>query len=94
MFFMEVNPGRIQFWEVFQVAGLQVHNIAGKNGFIDSKNSVSILSWNQGNHNMGHLWLQTDHNLDHKCPDYGEPVKINMYDQTDYDQPGIMIYVL
>ena len=28
---------RIQFWEVFQVAGPQVHHIADKNGSIDSK---------------------------------------------------------
>ena len=31
---------------------------------------------------MGHLWIQTEHNLDHKCPDYGQPLTINMYDQT------------
>ena len=38
MFFMEVNSGRIQFWEVFQVAGPQVHHIADENGFRDSNN--------------------------------------------------------
>ena len=46
-------------------AGPQAHHIADKKSFIDSKNPVSILSWNQGNHNLGHLWIQTDHNLDH-----------------------------
>ena len=77
------------FRNCFSLQLPQIHHIAGKNGFIDSKNPVSISSLNQGNHNMGHLWIQTDYNLDHKCPDYGQPVTINMCDQT-----GIMLYVL
>ena len=56
---------RIQFWEVFQVAGPQVHHIADKDGFTNSKNSVFTISWNQGNHNVGHSRIQTDHNLGH-----------------------------
>ena len=80
---------RLQFWEVLQAASPQVHHIADKNGLIDSKNPVSILSWNQGNQIMGHLWIQTDHNLHHKCPDYGQPVTMSLY-----DQPGIMLYLL
>ena len=37
---MVANRGtcRIQSWEVFQVASPQVHHIADKNGFTDSKN--------------------------------------------------------
>ena len=73
---------QFQFGNCFCLQRPQRRHIADKNGFIDSKNPVSILSMNQGNHNMGHLWIQTDHNLDHKCPDYGQPVTINMYDQT------------
>ena len=59
----------------------QIHQFEDKSGFID-KNLVFILSRNQGNHIMDHLWIQTDHNLDHKCPDYCQPVTINVYDQT------------
>ena len=62
---------QFQFRELFQFATPQIDHIADKNGFIDSKNPVSILSLNQGNHNMGN-----------KCPDYGQRVTINMYDQT------------
>ena len=69
-----------------------IHHIADKNGFIDSKNPVFILSWNQGNHNMGHLWIQADHNLDHKCPDYGQLETINMYDQTVISLESCSIY--
>ena len=70
------------FGNCFSLQRPQIHHIADKNGFIDWKNPVSISSLNQGKHNMGHLWIQTDHNLNHKCPDYGQPVTINMYDQT------------
>ena len=70
----------------------QIHHIADKNGFIDSKNPVSISSLNQGNHNTGHLWIQTDHNLNRKCPDYGQPVTINMYDQTMISLEPCSIY--
>ena len=71
-----------QFWEAFQVANPQIHQFEEKNGFIDSKNPIYILSWNQGNHIVGHLWIQTGHNLDYKCPDYSQSVTVNMYDQT------------
>ena len=70
------------FGNCFSLQLPQIHHIAGKNGFRDSKNPVSISSLNQGNHNMGRLWIQTDHNLGHKSSDYGQPVTINMYDQT------------
>ena len=47
---------------------------------------------------MGHLWIQTDHNQDHKCPDYGQPEIIHVYYpqcgqlevlfiMTEHDQP-------
>ena len=42
---------------------------------------VSILSWNQGNDIKGHLCFQIDRNLDHKCPEYGHPVTIKIYEQ-------------
>ena len=67
---------------MFQFANPQIHQFEDKNGFLDSKDPVSILLWNQGNHIMRHLWIQTDHNQDHNCPDYGQPVTIDMYDQT------------
>ena len=35
---------RIQFWEVLQVASSEVYHIAVRNGFIDAKNPVSVLS--------------------------------------------------
>ena len=73
---------QFQFWEMLQIAKPQVHQFQNINGFIDSKNPVSIISWNQSNRFMGHLWIQTDHNLHHKCPHYGQSVTINMYDQT------------
>ena len=66
----------------FQFENPQMHQFEDKNDFIDSKDPVSILLWSQGYHIMGHLWIQTDHNLDHKCPDYGQPVTKNMYDQS------------
>ena len=59
-----------------------MHQFENKNGFTDSKDPASILWWNQGNHIIGHLWIQIDHNQDHNFPDYGQPVTINMYDQT------------
>ena len=62
---------QFQFWELFQFANPQIHQFED-NGFIDSKNPVSVSSRNQGNHFIGHLWIQTDHNRDHKCPDYGQ----------------------
>ena len=42
----DVNEGTcgIQFWEMLQVARPQIHQIEDKNGFIDSKIPVSILS--------------------------------------------------
>ena len=54
---MVVSGGtcRGQFWELFQFSNTQIYQFDDKNGFIDSKNLVSILLWNQGNHNMGHL---------------------------------------
>ena len=58
----------------------QIHQFEDKNDFIDSKYPLSLLLWNQGNHIMGHLWIQTDHNQDRKYP--------------DYDQPGIMFFSL
>ena len=74
------GTSRIQFWKAFQFENPQIHQFQDKNCFIDLKNLVSILSWNQGKHFMGHLWIQTNHNLDHKCP--------------DYDQSGIMLFLL
>ena len=50
------------------------------------------LSWNQGNHIMGHLWNKTDHNLDHEYPDYGQAVTINMYDQSMINPESCSIY--
>ena len=41
---------------------------------------------------MGHLWIQTDHNLDHKRPDYDQPVTINMYDQSMISLESCSIY--
>ena len=73
------NVFRIQ---QFQFENPQIHQFEDKNGFQDSKDPISILLWSQGNHIMGHLCIQTDHNLDHKCPDYGQRVTINMCDQT------------
>ena len=80
------------FGNCFSLQRPQIHHIANKNGFIASKNVVSISSLNQGNHNMGHLWINTDHNLDHKGPDYGQPVTINMYDQTMISLESCCIY--
>ena len=73
---------QFQFLELVQFANPQIHLFEDKNRFIDSKDPVSILLWNQGNHMMGHLWVQTDHNQDHKYPDYGQPVTMNIYEQT------------
>ena len=72
----------VQFWELFPVAGAQYITLQTRMVVWTQKNLVSLLSWNQGNHNMGHLWIQIDHNLDHKCPDHGQPVTRNMNDQT------------
>ena len=80
------------FGELFHFANPQIQKFLHKNGFIDSKNLFSILSWNQGNHIMGHIWIQTDLNLDHKCPDYGEPVTMNMYGQTMISLESCSIY--
>ena len=80
------------FGNCFSLQRPQIHHIADKNGFIDSKSPVSISLLNQGNHNMGYLWIQTDHNLDHKPPDYGQPVTINMYDQTTISLESCSIY--
>ena len=100
-FFIEVNPGwlfaknahvNFSFGNCFSLQRPQIHHIADKNGFIDSKNLVSISLLNQGNHNMGHLWIQTDHNLDHKCPNYGQPSTIDMYDQTMISLESCSIY--
>ena len=82
------------FRNCFSLQRPQIHHIADKNGFLDSKFSVSISSLNQGSHNMGHLWIQTANNLDYKCPEYGQSVIINMHNPIDYDQPGIMLYLL
>ena len=60
--------------------------------FYRLKNPVSILSWNQGDHNMGHSRIQTDHNLDHKFPDYGQPANVNMYDQTMVSLESCFMY--
>ena len=73
---------QFQFWELFQFATPPNTSHCQQNGFIDSKYMVSISLLNQGNHNMGQLWIQTNHNLNHKRPDYGQPVTINIYDQT------------
>ena len=98
---MEVNPGwmfatkgHVNFSSrnCFSLQHPQIHHIADKNGFIDSKHPVSISSLNPGNHNIGHLWIQTDHNLDHKCPNYGQPVTINMYDQTMINLESCSMY--
>ena len=43
----------------------RIHQFEGKNGFIDKKSGF-YLTWNQGNHINGLLWIQTDHNLDYK----------------------------
>ena len=56
-----------------------MHHFQDKNGFIDSKNPLFIVLWNQGSHIIGYLWIQTDHNLDHKFP--------------HCDQPGSMLYL-
>ena len=76
----------------FQFENPQIHQFEDKNGFIDSKDPVSILLSTQGNHIMGHLWIQTDHNLDHECLDYGQLVTINMYDQTMISLESCSIY--
>ena len=70
----------------------QIHQFEDKSGFTDSKNPVSILSWNQGNHIMSHLWIQTDHNLHHKCPDDGPCAIINMYHQIMISLESCCIY--
>ena len=44
----------------------RIHQFEGKNGFIDKKSGFYLLR-NQGNHINGHLGIETDHNLDHKC---------------------------
>ena len=49
---------------------------------MDSKNPIFIVSWTQGDHIMGHLWIQTDNNLDHKFPGYDQTLIMNMYGQT------------
>ena len=41
---------------------------------------------------MGHWWIQTDHNLDHKCPDYDQPLTINMYEQTMLSLESCFMY--
>ena len=41
---------------------------------------------------MGDLWIQTDHNLGHECPDYGQPAIIRMYDQTMISLESCSIY--
>ena len=69
-----------------------VYHISYKNSFLDSKYLVSILPWIQGNHNLGHLWNQIDHNLDHKCPDYRQPVTINIYDQIIISLESCFMY--
>ena len=56
------------------------------------KNPVYILSWKYSKHIMDHLWNQTDHNLDQKSPDYGQPVTINMCDQTITSLESCSIY--
>ena len=83
---------QFQFGELFQFANTLIHQFQDINGLIDSKNLVYILSWNQGNHIMGHLWIQADHHLDHKCSDYDQPVTINMYDQTMISLESCSIY--
>ena len=70
------------FGDCFSLQTPQIHQFEDKNGFINSKNPVSISLWNLGNPIKGYLSIQTDHNEDHKCPDYGQLVTINMYDQS------------
>ena len=76
----------------FQFENPQMQQFEDKNDFIDPKDPVSLLSWNQDNHIMGHLWIQTDDNLDHKYPDYGQRVTINMYDQSMISLESCSIY--
>ena len=83
---------RIQFWEMFQFANPQIHQLEVKKWFYRLKKSGFYFIVESGNHNMGHLWLQNDPNLDHKCPDYGQPVTINMYDQTMVGLESCSIY--
>ena len=83
---------QFQFLELVQFANPQIHLFEDKNGVIDSKNPVYILFWNQGNYIMGHLWVHTDHNQDHKYPYYGQPVIINIYDQTMISLESCSIY--
>ena len=56
-------------------------NLETKTVFRTQKIKLLFL-WSQGNQFLGHLWIQTHHNLDHKCSDYGQRVTKNMCDQT------------
>ena len=76
----------------FQFENPQMHQFEDKNGFIDSKDPVYILLWSECNLIMGDLWIQTDHNLDHKCPDNGPLITTNMYDQTMISLESCCIY--
>ena len=84
-------------WNMFQIQQFQfenpqIHQFEDKNGFIDSKDPFHILLWSKCNLIMGYLWIQTDHNLDHKCPDNGPPLTTNMYDQTMISLKSCCIY--
>ena len=59
-----------------------IHHIEKKRSHKSRKIRFFIVSRKQSNHIMNHLWIQTDHNLDHKCPHYGQPLIINMCGQT------------